>query len=257
MSKATLILRPADQAEPLLDRLQQHGAQVLQHSMVSVEPSDTAVEQLEQLLEIPFTSGIMVSVNAAHFLAKSQQQLGLHLPKMNWFSVGPTSARAIAEIVQGPVTCPLSEHNSEGLLRLKPLQNVKGQEWLIVRGERGRELLADTLRARGAKVHYLDVYRRMPTQLGSDMIQNWQAEVDCIMVSSAEQLGYFLAAIPADGLSWLQRCQWIVASDRLQALLPVGLQSRATVAGSATPHALIEAWQQVQRKQYGEGKAHS
>ena len=257
MSKATLILRPADQAEPLLDRLRQHGAHIYQHSMVRVEPTEAATEQLETLLEIPFSSGIMFSVNAAYFLAKTQQQLGLKLPKMNWFSVGPTSARAIADLVRGPVICPLSEHNSEGLLRLRPLQSVKGQDWLIIRGERGRELLADTLRARGARVHYLDVYRRLPTQLSNDVIQNWQAEVDCIMVSSAEQLGYFLAAIPAEGLSWLQQCHWIVASERLQALLPVGLQSRATVAGSATPHALIDAWQQVQRKQYGKGKAHS
>jgi uroporphyrinogen-III synthase len=40
------------------------------------------------------------------------------------------------------------------------MQQLANQQVLIVRGVGGRELLADTLAARGANISYLEVYRR-------------------------------------------------------------------------------------------------
>jgi len=51
--------------------------------------------------------------------------------------------------------------NSEALLAMPELAQVNGQRFLIIRGQGGREELANVLRSRGASVDYLDVYKRV------------------------------------------------------------------------------------------------
>ncbi|WP_296815495.1 uroporphyrinogen-III synthase [Thiobacillus sp.] len=50
--------------------------------------------------------------------------------------------------------------DSEAVLALPQLQAVAGRQVVIVRGVGGRALMADTLRARGADVHFMECYRR-------------------------------------------------------------------------------------------------
>ena len=80
--------------------------------------------------------------------------------------------------------------DSEALLALPQLQDVAGRRVLIVRGVGGRALLADTLRARGAEVHFLECYRRMRPQADAlPLLAHWQAGgIDAVTVTSAEAL---------------------------------------------------------------------
>lgn len=252
MSSA-LILRPESPTDTLQQLLQQRAVELGlslacdYHSMVQISAYTDASVNLAELLQQPWHGAMMVSVNAAQFFAAQVAQYApeVVMPNCRWYAVGPTSAAAIAQVVKRPVTCPWREHNSEALLALPELQQVAGQRWLLVRANEGRELFADTLRARGADVHYLAVYQRNPVTVSSAQIEHWQQHVRCIFVSSAEQLGYFLAAMPRQALSWLQQCTWVVASQRLAALLPAALAPNAVIADSATPFAMVEAWQQV------------
>lgn len=250
---SVLILRPQNHADSLQSLLQQRAEQLgvsvhcEWHSMVQISAYDDPSVSIAEVLQQSWHGAMMVSVNAAeHFAAQlAQWAPNQALPSCRWFAVGPTSAAAIAKVVKRPVTCPWQHHNSESLLALPELQQVAGQRWLLIRANEGRELFADTLRARGAEVHYLAVYQRTPATLNDDQIAHWQQHVRCIFVSSAEQLGYFLAAMPRQALSWLQQCVWVVASRRLADLLPAALAPKAVIADSATPFAMVEAWQQV------------
>lgn len=248
-----LILRPQTDTDGLQLLLQQRAAQLgvtvscHHHSMVTIQSYDDPAVSIAEILAQPWHGAMMVSVNAAeHFAAQAAQWAANQpLPNCRWFAVGPTSAAAIAKVVKRPVTCPWRHHSSEALLALPELQQVAGQRWLLIRANEGRELFADTLRARGAEVHYLAVYQRTPVTLTEAQITRWQQHVRCIFVSSTEQLGYFLAAMPRQALSWLQQCVWVVASRRIADLLPAAIAPNAIVADSATPFAMVEAWQQV------------
>ncbi|MCB1685938.1 MAG: uroporphyrinogen-III synthase, partial [Pseudomonadales bacterium] len=69
---------------------------------------------------------------------------------------------------------------SERLLASTALQEVKGQSILIVCGEGGRMLLADTLRRRGADVQLLRCYRRRPAGIRLEST----TDIDAILVGS-------------------------------------------------------------------------
>lgn len=248
-----LILRPQNHAEALQQLLHQRAEQLgiklayEFHSMVAIHEYDDPAVSMSEILSQPWHAAMMVSVNAAEHFATQVARWAANqaMPNCRWFAVGPTSAAAIAHVVKRPVTCPWQLHNSEALLALPELQRVAGQRWLLIRANEGRELFADTLRARGAEVHYLAVYQRTAVPVSNQQINQWKQHISCIFVSSAEQLGYFLAAMPHQALSWLQQCRWVVASQRLADLLPAALASNAVIADSATPLALVEAWQQV------------
>lgn len=248
-----LILRPAAQAEELQQLLQQRAAQHnlrLQcepASMLQIRGYDDPNHSLTQVLASPWDGAMMVSVNAAQYFAEQAHAWAPDqaMPRCRWYAVGPTSARAIARVVKRPVSCPWRQHNSDTLLALPELQNVAEQNWLVIRGRGGRELFAETLRARGAKVTHLEVYERVPTAPSAAQIQAWQQSVDTIMVSSAEQLGAFLAAVPRPALDWLAQCTWVVASSRLQQLLPAAITKHVVVADSAASFAMVEAWQRA------------
>lgn len=251
--KRILILRPEAQATELQQLLHNRAAQLKLQlasesaSMLDIKAYDDPSRSLADTLRTKWDGAMMVSVNAAHFFAEQADAWApdLMMPRCRWFAVGPVSAAAIARVVARPVVCPWREHNSDALLALPELQQISGQRWLIIRGRNGRELFADTLRARGAQVDYLEVYERIPKPPASAELATWQREVDTIMVSSAEQLGVFLAAVPTEGLDWLASCTWIVASHRLQQLLPAGIGKHVMIADSAASFAMVDAWQRA------------
>ncbi len=86
------------------------------------------------------------------------------------------------------VIAPTERFDSEALLALPELQNVSGWRVAILRGDGGRELLGDTLKARGAQVEYVTCYQRSKPHL--DIGALLAARPDAITVSSSEALGY-------------------------------------------------------------------
>lgn len=250
MNHNLLLLRPDDQSEALVRLLHQRADSVGTkltcniQSMVAIRGYDDPNYSLREILSQAWDGGLMVSVNAAEHFAQQAREWApaCKIPSARWFAVGPTSARAIANVVQRPVTCPWRQHNSDTLLKLPELKDVHGQRWLLIRGRGGRELVADTLRARGASVTYLEVYERIPVTLSEQQFEQWQQQINGIVVTSAEQLGYFLAALPQHALQWLCECYWVLASERLAQLLPAAMRKRVVIADSATPFAIADAW---------------
>jgi uroporphyrinogen-III synthase len=190
--KRILVTRPADQSSGLASRIAACGGQAECFPLIDIAPPqdwramDEAIARLET-----FAVVIFISPNAASF------GLGRLLPRRPWprhvvaAALGPGTAGMLAEAGIAGVIAPRGRYDSEALLALDLLGagQIAGQSVLIVRGDGGRDLLAETLRARGARVECVACYRRSPPRDGAPLVSMLRGKaLDAVTLSSTEGL---------------------------------------------------------------------
>jgi uroporphyrinogen-III synthase len=129
--------------------------------------------------------------------------------------------------------------DSESLLRTLDLPALAGRRVLIVRGESGRELMADGFTAAGAMVTTVAAYRRRVPPLDAGLAAQLHALLDGSndwIVTSSEALRGLMALVeqlePASTVSKLQQQHWIVPHARIaESARALGLY-RVTLTGS-------------------------
>jgi len=107
--------------------------------------------------------------------------------------VGPATRAAVENSGWHVDIAPEQGSDSEQLLAHPDLRDVAGKTIIIIRGEHGREKLADTLRERGATINYLPVYqRKIHAASAADLAlleKSWSTgNIDCVTVMSVETL---------------------------------------------------------------------
>ena len=184
-----VVTRPRDQAVQLAQRIEQAGGIPLLFPLLDIAAvQDTRImhEQIARLAQ--FNLAIFISPNAVHYGMAAIRALGALPPKLKIATVGQGSAKALRESGVANVIAPAERFDSEGLLALPELQDVAGWRVMIFRGDGGRELLGDTLRARGATVEYAACYQRSKPQHDASVLPD--SAPDAITVTSSEALGY-------------------------------------------------------------------
>jgi uroporphyrinogen-III synthase len=85
-----------------------------------------------------------------------------------------------------------------------------GKRIAIFRGDGGRELLADTLRERGAEVDCITCYRRSgPSDGAAPLLAAWRAgQLAALTVSSSEGMRYLVDLLDAEGREFLQKTRF-------------------------------------------------
>ena len=144
---------------------------------------------------------------------------------------------------------PENNYNSEALLALPEMQHIQGQKLLIVRGIGGREELANTLRDRGADVHYLNVYKRItPSINNAEVIALLeQNKLDVITATSGETLHNLLIMLGVAHHERLFTLPLVVVSDRIkQIAVELGFK-RIAVANSPSDEAILATINQSNR----------
>ena len=181
-----LVTRPRAQADKLSREITEHGGKPLicpALEITEVKNPDVPRRTLKRLPE--FDLCIFVSRNAVEFALSLHAGMIPTLSTMETFAVGEaTGQRLISAGVKQPLW-PVAEYSSEGLLGLAELQSerIDSRRALVVRGEGGRETLADGLRERGAMVEYVEVYRRVRTLPNLGTLQ--KSPPDIIIATSA------------------------------------------------------------------------
>ncbi len=91
---------------------------------------------------------------------------------------------------------------------------------MIIRGENGRETLADTLKKRGANVSYQNVYRREIPEIDctevSQLIE--QKSLDLITITSGEAIQNLVKMLPKPQHDLLKKIPLVVVSERIQTI---------------------------------------
>lgn len=248
-----LVTRPAHQARRLCDLIQTSGGVAVPFPAVAIQPSQdpVAAEAVVARLD-EFDIAIFVSANAVHrgveLIHRHRDELP---PSLCLAAVGSGTARALEEAFnREPDIRPEGRFDSEGLLATAALQEVHGRAVVIFRGEGGRELLAETLRRRGARVEYAEVYRRVRPASDLGALQSG-AKVDIITVTSAEGLeNLFAMATNEDQRDWLRRRPLVMMSGRaVERAAELGVREVVIAAENSDQGlvAAIAAWAAGQR----------
>jgi uroporphyrinogen-III synthase len=249
-----VVTRPAHQAEPLCELIEQQGGQAIRFPVLEiVEPRDhdALFAIIDRLAN--FDLAIFISPNAVHRALNLIDARGGLPPALAIAAVGRASAKALAQHGCTAVITPQQKFDSEALLTMGELQQVTGKRIVIFRGEGGRELLADTLRARGAQVDYAECYRRAkPDTDVNPLLQHWvRNEVDIIIVTSNEGLHNLYELVGELGRQWLMKTPLVVVSERTAELArQMGFTQPSIIATKASDDALLQAlidWAQAPR----------
>jgi uroporphyrinogen-III synthase len=164
MSNKVVITRPLLQAHPLAQRVASLGRDAVVFPLLEIwplpdpAPLQAALQDLRSYALVAFVSPNAIDA-AFSFLPGWPGEVAIAI-------VGEGSRQALAQhgvtsanaTVIGPRDPQRTD--SQTLLEALDVEALRAQRVLIIRGESGRELLADALRAAGAQVTQVAAYRR-------------------------------------------------------------------------------------------------
>lgn len=242
-----LVTRPRDQAENLARLIEARGGEAIRFPVIEIaEPQDTRalLAVIDRLKD--FALAIFISPNAVKRAMNLILARGGLPPALLVACVGRGSARELKHFGVDKVIVPPDRFDSEALLELPELQQVAGKRVVIFRGDGGRELLGDSLRARGAEVVYAECYRRLrPDTDSTPLLRRWaRGEVDIVSVTSVDGLRNLFDMLGKDGQPWLIRTPVVVVSERMaQVCRELGFTTEPRVAATPGDEAILEAIQ--------------
>ncbi|MCH7816796.1 MAG: uroporphyrinogen-III synthase [Proteobacteria bacterium] len=221
-----LVTRPQQQQQSICAAIEAAGGKAIKLPLIEINPlvDASAIQALKSKFQRldNYQILIFVSSNAVSYGTEWAIEFWPQLPiNLSIVAVGPSTARAVATALGCSVIRSEAGVTSEDLLKLPVLNDVHEQRIGIVRGEGGRELLAETLRARGAVVEYLEVYRRTPIRYdATEFYQLIKADaVNVLSVTSTESLDRLIVVL-GDNKEELTLLPLLVPSAR------VALQAR-------------------------------
>jgi uroporphyrinogen-III synthase len=233
------ITRPVDQAKKLSALIKEAGGTPILFPLIEITPLndyskfENVIAQANQ-----YDWAIFISSNAVQNGMPRLLKIGIP-PKLQFAAIGPVTAAELQDFGIKKVFTPLSHvqagdeykvrFDSESLLALPEMQEVNAQKVLIFRGIGGRDVLAETLKARGATVTFAECYQRTNPQTNCDLLAKlWdEKKLHGIVITSSEAMRYLLDL--ADDANWLKNITLFVNHARI-ADLPLQMGLKVKVA---------------------------
>jgi len=216
--KGIVVTRPAHQGEGLAAALIAAGARPVVFPTIEIlppadpQPLASAIARLEQ-----FDIAVFISPNAARMAMQAITARRPWPATLTAATIGRGGERELASHGIVGVIAP-AQFDSEGLLALPAMRAVAGKRVVIFRGDGGRELLGETLRARGAQVEYAACYRRaLPQGDAESLIAAWRdGRIDAVTATSSEGLRNLFTLLGAAGRAVLERTPVFVPHPRIE-----------------------------------------
>ena len=251
-----LVTRPAPDNQSLCDQLATAGWSPMPLPLFEIaafdEPTAQAAQVRNQIMNLDlYCAVIVVSKHAARIGGDWIDQYWPQLPiGIEWLAIGKATANVLAGYDIHAGTSELGI-DSEALLNHPALsaEKIAHQRILIMRGDSGRDLLADTLRQRGAQVDYCDLYHRQAVTYPIEEIKNGvlQAPLSGILINNGEALLH-LCSLVGRSIT-LTETTLVVPSQRIAQLAREQGFRNIHVAGGADNNAMINALNAADRKE--------
>jgi len=240
---AVMVTRPAHQARTLCEMIESQGGHVICFPVLEIadiEDPEAVAAQVNRL--DAYDIGIFVSANA---VAKGVPMV---LTRRRWpadtriAAIGERTAQALERHGLRVDIRPVDGFNSESLLATDELRAVKGKNVIVFRGQGGRELLAQTLAERGARVEYAEVYRRSrPAGRLGEALQGHPFP-DIIVITSGEGLENLYAMTDEGERERLLATPLLVISQRIgEKARALGFTQPPVVSGQASDAGIVAA----------------
>lgn len=240
------ITRPIAQATQLSALISANGGEPISFPLIDIAP-------LQDYSLFNHTISALETCDWAIFISSNAVQYGMPRvlaqfkalpPQLRLAAIGPVTAHELKQFGIAQILIPKNRFDSESLLTLPEMQSMQHKQVMIVRGVGGREVLADTLKERGAKVIFAECYQRVNPQTNClQLEQLWKnQQLQAIVVTSSEAMRYLLAMTRNGSDDWIQNIQIFVNHARI-AEEAIGLQ--VTVAGAPGDHAMLACLQQA------------
>ncbi len=184
------VTRARAQASELASRLRGLGASVIEAPTISIEPIDGPAPELGR-----YDLVCLTSPNGVRLLFDRLAGAGLDARALSGAriaAIGPGTARALAQHGIRADIVP-ERFVAEGLV--ESLAEVPVRRALIARAAEAREVLPDALRARGAEVDVLTLYRTVAAPLGPDQ-RAAVAGADYVTFTSSSTVRFFFDNVP-------------------------------------------------------------
>jgi len=228
--RTIVVTRPAEQADALAAMIADAGGRPLRFPVIElrdVEDERPFLAVVNRLDEFDFA--VFISPNAVgRAMKRILQRRGLP-PGLRMVAVGAGSVRALAGFGVTGVIAPQGRYDSEALLELAELSAPRGKRVVIFRGQGGRELLGETLSARGAQVEYAECYRRCRSDADpAPLLEAWHRnELHAVTATSSEGLRHLFEMV-GEGRDALRNTPLFVPHPRI-AQAARELQARTVV----------------------------
>jgi uroporphyrinogen-III synthase len=238
--RGVLVTRPAAQADGLCRLIEAANGRAIRVPSIEIAPAAdprAAAGLLAQSWDMLY----FVSPNAVeHALALVSDGSWPQVAKIA--AVGRATAQALTDAGRAPNLVPEQRFDSETLLAMPELADMRGRRVLIVRGDGGRTLLADTLRARGAEVVYAEVYRRLrPAFDPAPLLLRWAESVAMVTATSDEVLLNLMEMLGPEGRPPLLETPLVVVAERTGTTARGLGFARVEVAERAEDAAIVRA----------------
>ena len=236
-----LVTRPVGTSASLIKRVRALGGNAVRLPGLSLRGATDTARTADALSNTGYRDWIFSSPAAVRFAFRLAPEMAFP-GDSRVFAVGAGTARALARHGVQSIA-PHTQSDSDGLLCLPELTDMRGRRVALVCAPGGRGVIAPRLRERGALVEPIHVYRRVPPRLTRRHFDTVAAASDplVMLISSGEALGNLIALLPAPLLGRLHHQPLVVSSTRLAKLARTHGFSDIVEADSAMAADLLDA----------------
>ena len=246
-NKCILLTRPQHQLENLANLISTEAGDVVLFPTIEIESisvTSVAKNSFDNIQE--YSHIIFIRRNAVKYAFASKLIDTDKLKKLHVIAVGVGTAEELAKHGLSDVVHTGVQANSEVLLEQPQLNStaIKDANILIVRGTGGRELPAQHLSQRGAKLNYAEVYQRSLPVYGNKFLKDiWDNNCyAAAIVTSNDGLKNLIQLTPDEYRLNLFNTPLILMSERLLELAKqYGFVSRLHVTETQTDAGLFLA----------------